>query len=183
MVHIKDLFYASERGELSPDFREIRRDVLFFPERAKLVQVLRAFQAKRSHLAILVDEYGATVGMITLENVLEELVGDIQDEFDDERPPIRALCPGEYRVDAMCPLELFKEVFDFERIDSTATTVGGLVFERCGHLPERGESVSLEDDRFVVDAVEGQRIDMLRFLTARRARWPKSDSDADAAQH
>lgn len=172
MVHVKDLFHARESGQLSPDFREIRRDVLFFPETATLALVLRAFQQKHVHLAILVDEYGATVGMVTLENVLEELVGEIQDEFDQETPPIRQMRPGEYLIDALCPLDLFCHVFEIGQIDTAATTVGGLVFEQRGQLPERGESVALGDDRFVVELMKGQRIVLVRFVSSRPARLP-----------
>jgi len=187
MVHIKDLFEARESGQLSPDFREVRRDVLFFPETATLDRILRDFQKRRVHLAILVDEYGATVGMITLENVLEEVVGEIQDEFDKEVPPISTVRPGQFRIDALCPLELFQRVFDFEPFETDATTVGGLVFERCGHLPERGETVMLGEDRFGVESVKGQRIVSLRFATSRRAKLSaitgEPDSTADESPH
>jgi len=180
MVHIKDLFEARESGQLSPDFREVRRDVLFFPETVTLDRLLRAFQQRRVHMAILVDEFGANVGMITLEDVLEELVGEIQDEFDRESPPIIMIRPGHYRIDALCPLDLFQRVFAFEPFHTDATTVGGLVFERCGHLPERGETVPFGDDRFIVETIKGQRIVSLRFVTQRHARLEAGSSAADA---
>ena len=170
MVHVKDLFGARESGRLSADFGEVRRDVLFFPENATLDRVLRAFQQRHIHLAILVDEYGATVGMITLENVLEELVGEIQDEFDKETPPIAAIRPGEYRIDGLCPVEMLRQAFGLDPIATEATTVGGLVFERCGHLPDAGEAVAIGGDRFIVETVEGQRIVSVRFVTPRRFR-------------
>lgn len=170
MVHIKDLLWARESSRLSPDFHEVRREVLFFPEQVTLDRVLRAFQQRHIHLAILVDEYGATAGMITLENVIEELVGEIQDEFDQEAPPIAALGPGEYRIDGLCPVELLERAFGLDPIETGATTVGGLVFERCGHLPESGESVAIGNDRFVVESIEGQRIVAVRFVTPRRFR-------------
>jgi len=181
MVHVKDLFGARETGGLSSDFREIRRDVLFFPDRATLDRVLREFQKSRIHLAVLVDEYGATVGMITLENVLEELVGEIQDEFDREVSPIREIRSGEYLIDALCPLDLFLQTFGIAGMDTLAATVGGLVFERCGHLPERGETVSLGDDRFVVDLLKGQRIAWLRFVTRRPMPAPSTSPGEEPA--
>jgi CBS domain containing-hemolysin-like protein len=172
MAHVKDLLWAREARRLSPDFREVRRRILFLPETLRLDLVLRAFQQQHIHMAILVDEFGATVGMITMENVIEELVGEIQDEFDQERPPIRLIKPGEYRVDALCSLDLFKRLFGFEDFETESTTVGGLVFERLGHLPETGETAEFGDgDRFVVEEVEGQRIASLRFQTRRHARW------------
>jgi len=171
VVHVKDLFWARETGKLSPDFREVRRNTLFLPETLTLDRVMRAFQQQHVHLAILVDEYGATVGMLTMENVIEELVGEIQDEFDQEAPPIRLIRPGEYRIDALCSLDLFATVFGIERPVTESTTVGGLIFERLGHLPERGEAVVLDDDRFVVESVVGQRIGSLRYYTRRHARW------------
>jgi len=170
MVHIKDLFEARESGQLAQDFHEVRRDILFFPETVPLDRLLRTFQQRRVHMAILVDEYGANVGMVTLEDVLEELVGEIQDEFDRESPPIVVIRPGQYRIDALCPLDLFQRVFGIESLESEATTVGGLVFERCGHLPERSETIALGEDRFVVESVKGQRIVSLRFATSRPAQ-------------
>lgn len=177
MVHMKDLLWARESGQLSPDFHEVRRDVIFLPESARLDRVLNVFQQRHIHLAIVVDEYGATTGMITLEDVLEELVGEIQDEFDHELPPIRQIRPGEYRVDALCALDLFRRAFDLKPVGTKATTVGGLVFELCGHLPERGEVVPMGDDRFIVEAVRGQRIALVRFLTNKQARLPRLDGD------
>ncbi len=177
MVHIKDLFEARESGQLSADFREARREILFFPEKVPLINLLRAFQQRHIHMAILVDEYGMASGMITLEDVLEELVGEIQDEFDKESPLIVMIRPGQYRVDALCPLDTFQRAFGFEAIESGATTVGGLVFERCGHLPERGETVAWGEDKFIVEAVKGQRIVSLRFLTQRKARLQPAPSE------
>ena len=182
MVHIKDLFEARESGQLSPDFREVRRDILFFPEKVTLDRLLREFQRRHIHMAILVDEYGATAGMITLEDVLEELVGEIQDEFDKETPPIALVRPGQYRIDALCPLDLFQQVFGIEQFEATSTTVGGLVFERCGHLPERGEQVAVGEDRFVVEAVKGQRIVSLRFVTQRPARLQLISAEPETAE-
>jgi magnesium and cobalt transporter len=142
--------------------------------------VLREFQRQRIHLAILVDEFGATVGMITLETVLEQLVGAIQDEFDEETPAIAEIRPGEYRIDALCPLDLFRQTFGLEPFNTAATTVGGLVFERCGHLPERGERVAIDNDWLVVESVKGQRILSIRFVTRRKpgpeAEVPKATS-------
>jgi CBS domain containing-hemolysin-like protein len=180
MVHIKDLFEARESGPLSPDFHEVRREVLFFPEGATLDRILRDFQRRRIHLAIVVDEYGATVGMITLENVLEELVGEIQDEFDRETPPIVTIRPGQYRIDGLCPVEAFRRVFAIEPSETDATTVGGLVFDLLGHLPERGESATRGEDRFVVESVKGQRIVSLRFITPRPARWAGVSGEPDS---
>jgi len=179
MVHIKDLLWARESGRLSPDFHEIRRDVLFFPETVKIDRILRDFQRNRIHLALVVDEFGATVGMLTLENVLEELVGEIQDEFDDEMPPIHPIRPGEYRVSALCPIDHFCRVFGIEDVQTDAATVGGIVFELCGHLPERGESVAFGDDLFVVEAVKGQSIVSLRFLTKRRANLDPEQGETE----
>jgi CBS domain containing-hemolysin-like protein len=177
MVHLKDLLWAVQAEELSPDFQEIRRDMLFLPDSITLDRALRAFQQERIHMAILVDEYGAAVGMLTLENVLEEMVGEIQDEFDEELPPIRRIRRGEFRVDAICPIDLFCRVFDLEIGETAASTVGGLVFDLCGHLPERGEIVPFGDDRFVVETVQGQRIGTLRFVTRRKARLPATASE------
>ena len=174
MVHLKDLLWAVQAEELSPDFQEIRRNMLFLPDSITLDRALRAFQQERIHMAILVDEYGATVGMLTMENVLEEMVGEIQDEFDEELPPIRRIRRGEFRIDAICPIDLFRKVFDLQIEATLASTVGGLVFDLCGHLPERGEVVPFGDDRFVVETVQGQRIGMLRFVTRRKARLPEA---------
>ncbi|MBM3334741.1 HlyC/CorC family transporter [Candidatus Sumerlaeota bacterium] len=179
MVNIKDLFEARESGQLAADFREVRRDVLFLPDSIALDRVLREFQQRHIHMAILVDEYGVTSGMITLEDVLEELVGEIQDEFDRETPPIAMIRPGLYRIDGLCPLDVFQRTFGMEQLDSRTATVGGFVFDLCGHLPERGETVSMGEDRFVVESVKNQRIVSVRFMTQRQVNLgAASKSDA-----
>lgn len=179
MVHVKDLAWAFESKSLSPDFREIRREMHFLPDTVTLDRALRAFQQGHTHMAILVDEYGATVGMITLDSVLEEVVGEIQDEFDRKTPLIQQVRRGEYRVDATCPLDLFRQVFGMEPVKTESATVGGLVFDLHGRLPKRGHSVPFGDDRFIVESVAGQRIESLRFSTQRAAKFSPSTATGE----
>ena len=109
MIHVKDLFRAGHTGNGRPDLRRWARQVPFLPESLRLDQLLVEFQRNRVHLAMLLDEYGSLVGMVSLENVLEELVGPIQDEFDRETPQITPLGDGVFEVDATCPLDVLAE--------------------------------------------------------------------------
>src|SRR3954470_20238066 len=114
MIHVKDLFRAGGVSNGRPDLRRWARQVPFLPETLRLDQLLLEFQRNRVHLAMLIDEYGSVVGQATLENVLEELVGPIQDEFDRETPPITPLGENVFEVDASCPLDVLAETVGME---------------------------------------------------------------------
>ncbi len=162
MIHVKDLFRLGTTSGARPDLRKASRRVPFLPESLKLDDVLVRFRTDRVHLAMLLDEYGSVVGMITLENVLEELVGPIQDEFDRETPPIVALGEGAFEVDATCPLDVLAEQCGLDLPDTDAETAGGLILDLLGRLARVGDSVTVDGHRLTVLRADPNRIRTVR---------------------
>ena len=162
MIHVKDLFRggASINGRL--DLRKWARQIPFLPESLSLDLLLFEFQRNRVHLAMLLDEYGSVVGMVSLENVLEELVGPIQDEFDRETPPITPLGDGTFEVDASCPLDVLAETCRITLPETEAETAGGLILDILGRIARTGDSVLVDGHRLTVVRAEPTRIRRIR---------------------
>ncbi len=146
-----------EMGENS--IAGLARAPYFVPE-TKPVQELLLEMRTRTHIAIVADEYGGTAGIVTLEDLLEEIVGDISDEYDREEPLLTQLSPERYRVDARLPVDELNELFGTD-IDTEADSVGGLFTEVAGRIPEVGESLTIEGLRVTVEVLEGTRIRQL----------------------
>jgi CBS domain containing-hemolysin-like protein len=164
MIHVKDLFQAViSQSNLRPDLRKLARAVPCVPESQHLDQLLIQFQRNRVHLAMIVDEYGSTIGMVSLENVLEELVGPIQDEFDRETPAIEHLGDNIYDVDASCPLDRLAETIDIDLPETDSETTGGFMLEQLGRLGRPGDSVSFDSWRLVIVQADPNRIRRLRL--------------------
>jgi len=158
-VHVKDLAQLL----LSPKpwdkgIQHFCRPVDLLSEHIALSQLLVHFQRQRSHLAMLVDEYGGIAGMVTLEMVLEQLVGAIQDEFDSEQPLIRPLQRGRFAIDGKCPLAVVANRCGVAFSPTEADTIGGFVTERLGRIPEPGERISEEAMEIVVTGSDGRRV-------------------------
>jgi CBS domain containing-hemolysin-like protein len=162
MIHVKDLFRAGSSNNGRPDLRKSAREVPFLPESLRLDQLLVEFQRNRVHLAMLIDEYGSTVGMVSLENVLEELVGPIQDEFDRESPQVTALGDGVFEIDAACPLDTLAEDCGVVVPETDAETAGGLVLDKLGRLAKTGDIVTIDGHRLVVLRADPTRIRRIR---------------------
>ncbi|MBL8476572.1 MAG: CBS domain-containing protein [Methyloversatilis sp.] len=143
--------------------RDMLRPAVFIPESKRLNVLLREFRASRNHMAIVVDEYGGVAGLVTIEDVLEQIVGDIEDEydFDESADNIRIDQAGRYRVKAATEIEDFNEVFATEFEDDAFDTVGGLVIHQLGRLPKRGEVIQLQDLRFTVLRADSRRVHTL----------------------
>lgn len=168
ILHIRDLL----RGLRQPADSEIEDLVLeafFVPETKPLNELLKEFQAQRQQVAIVVDEYGGTAGMVTVEDLLEEIVGEIEDEHDEAAPQSEALGEGRWRVDGRLPLETLEDIFDVEVEDEPYETVGGLIFGRLGFVPEPGERVSAYDLHLEVEKVEARRIQTVVVWRAEEA--------------
>lgn len=161
LVHIKEL--VPMMRESSPDLMKIRRDVLNVPEMMQLEKLLNLFLTKHAHLAVVVDEYGGTVGMVTLENVLEELVGDIQDEFDTEKAEFQAINENEFTVEGAVGLYELQELADLTLESDDVSTIGGYVTHLLGHLPRQGEQVRIEDYVVTITKSDGRRVEELHF--------------------
>ncbi|MCL2872041.1 MAG: CBS domain-containing protein [Betaproteobacteria bacterium] len=146
------------------DLRDTLRPVVFVPESKPLNVLLREFRANRNHIAIVVDEYGGVSGLVTIEDVLEQIVGDIEDEydFDDAETNIIAQEDGSYRVKAHTEIVDFNEVLPANFPDKEYDTVGGLVLHALGRLPKRGEVITLDGFRFRVTRVDSRRLHTLQ---------------------
>lgn len=145
--------------------QNILRPAVFVPQSKRLDILLREFRINRNHMAIVIDEYGHVAGLVTIEDVLEQIVGDIEDEYDiDEDDEIKKHADGHYIVKATTPIDEFNEYFDTEFSDEEFDTIGGLVSQAFGHLPKRGESLSIENFRFKVLHSDNRRIHLLEVV-------------------
>lgn len=151
-------------GKFDFDLRELLRPAVFIPESKRLNVLLREFRARRNHMAIVVDEYGGVAGMVTIENVLEQIVGEIEDEHDiDEDALILARDENTYTIKALTPVEDFNEHFSIEWSDEDFDTVGGYVVNQFGHLPERGDQITIDNFRFTVLRADNRRVHLLKM--------------------
>jgi magnesium and cobalt transporter len=150
------------------DIREFMRPAVFVPESKRLNMLLREFRRNRNHMAIVVDEYGGVSGLVTIEDVIEQIVGDIDDEFDIEEDDhnIRKEAEHQYAVRGATRLEEFNEFFGTRLPDEDFDTVAGLVMNTLARLPRRGEAVTLQGLELKVVRVDRRRIDMLRVTTS-----------------
>jgi magnesium and cobalt transporter len=147
-------------GEEEFNVREMLRPAVFVPESKRLNVLLREFRASRNHMAIVVDEYGGVAGLVTIEDVLEQIVGDIEDEydFDEASDNILAESSGRYRVKAITQIADFNATFGTRFSDHEVDTVGGLVIAHLGRLPKRGEMVTIDSLRFQVLRADSRRV-------------------------
>ncbi len=164
---VKELlrFYANSQqpgGESTFDLLDLVRTPMFVPESKRLDALLAEFRLTRTHMAIVLDEFGGVAGLVTIEDVLEEIVGDIDDEFDvEERVNIRQQAPRRHTVRALTPIGEFNEVFGTDFSDDEYDTIGGLVSNTLGHLPRRGEVARLGEYEFKVLGADRRRLHLL----------------------
>jgi magnesium and cobalt transporter len=171
----KDLLrYYANADEF--DVRDMLRPAVFVPESKRLNVLLREFKANRNHIAIVVDEYGGVAGLITIEDVLEQIVGDIEDEFDFDETEDNILPDkgGRYRVKAITEIADFNEHFACNFSDEDFDTVGGLVINRFGHVPKRSESITFDGFRFQVLRADSRKV---HSLMVERIVAPSPDSE------
>ncbi|HEU4856135.1 MAG TPA: transporter associated domain-containing protein [Rhodanobacteraceae bacterium] len=154
----KDLLRRGQNGAL--DLRALLRHAVMIPESMRLNVLLAEFRRSRNHMAVVVDEYGGVAGLVTIEDVLEEIVGEIDDEHDDAVPPklVVAQADGSWLVDALTPIEDFNEQFGTAFPDEEYDTVGGLVTAEIGHLPDPGEAATLGEYAFDVTRADDRRV-------------------------
>jgi len=143
---------------------KLKRDILFYPEIITLDALFREFQRTKLHMAVLIDEYGGTTGVATLEDVLEELVGEIYDEFDEPIAFIRQVGRREYLIDGLCPVKLCEERLKIKLPEFDVETVGGVVFSMAGNIPEPGSKLDFEKGKIVIEVVDRQRIAKVRLI-------------------
>jgi putative hemolysin len=176
IVHVRDLLrFALESAE-GIKVGDVMREAYFIPESKRVDELLRDLQHQRVHMAIVVDEFGGTAGIVTIEDVLEEIVGEIQDEYDAEAPLVERLSADEAIVDGRISLEEIADTFGVSLEEEESSTIGGLVQAHLGRIPQPGESVRVDGLEVTVLEVAGNRV---RKLSVRRVAAPVSASDED----
>ena len=164
LIHVKQLIKDITEGH-KPPVAKLHQSCPVVPESKELGALLKDFQKQHQQMAIVVDEYGGTAGLVTLEDILEEIVGEIQDELDPRQPPeVQELEAGIYLLQGRAPLEVLEELYDLELETEDVDTVGGLVFSRYGSVPEVGTEVPSPDENllFRVEEMDGRRIVSVR---------------------
>jgi CBS domain containing-hemolysin-like protein len=166
-VHVKDLFRAASENPEDFDIRSIIRPCLVVPENKRIEEILKEFQTRTMQMAIVIDEWGSVEGLITIEDIVEEIVGEIQDEFDEDEPAIEEISDDLFAVDGRIPITDVNERFDLDLPHEDFDTIGGYVLGSLGRPPETGDTVEADGATMQVKSVDGQRISM---LTLRRER-------------
>ena len=164
IAYTKDMIRTVRSGMGADPVRSHLRVAHFVPETKRVSDLMREMQAEKFHQAVVVNEYGGTAGLVTLEDLIEELVGEIVDEFDVEEVPVEKLDSGELRVSARLAVDEVNELIDASLPTGAWDTVGGLVFDLLGHVPVAGESVTVGGMRLVADRVNGRRIERVRIV-------------------
>jgi len=176
----KDLLrYCNDESRKDFDIKDVLRSPAFVPESKRLNVLLKEFRSSRNHMAIVVDEYGGVAGLVTIEDVLEQIVGDIDDEHDvEDVGNIRRLGVSRYSVKALIPIDEFNEFFDSHFPDDDYDTLAGLITKQLGHLPKRGESVMIDRFLFKIMSADSRRIKHVQVILLPRANRDGHDQQA-----
>jgi len=161
----KDLLrFFDEDNKQAFNLRDLLRPAVFVPESKRLNILLKEFRSNRNHMAVVVNEYGNIAGLVTIEDVLEQIVGDIEDEhdIDEEESMIRTLHDGECIIKAILPIDEFNQHFKTYLHDENSDTIGGLIAQKMGHVPQRGESVDIEKIIFEIVHADSRRVHLIR---------------------
>jgi putative hemolysin len=172
LVFLKDLVSLARASKRNEPIRTALREAVFVPEQKRVAELLREMQTKQFHMAVVIDEYGGTSGIVTLEDLLEEIVGDIADEYDLEEPSVEHLPDGGLRVPGGTSIDDVSDELGIELPDTEWDTVGGLVFNLLGHVPEEGECVRFQGLEFRTERVQGRRIVSVHIRPAPNAAEP-----------
>ncbi len=162
VLYAKDLLRVFRNGHSQIQLRNIVRQPYFVPESKPVDELLRELQQRRVHMAIIVDEYGGTAGVVTIEDLLEEIVGDIQDEYDREEPEVQQVGEGEFLFNARLSLDEVNELLDVELPNEGGDTLGGFIYSQLGKVPNVGEEVRFAHVTMRVLSVDGNRIEQVR---------------------
>lgn len=164
VLYARDLLKLYDEQSAPKPCAELARKTYFVPETKPVAALLREMQTNQVHLAIVVDEYGGTAGLVTIEDLLEEIVGEIADEYDEEEPRVVHLEGGGYLLDARVAIDEVEQLIGIELPGEDWDTVGGLVLGLAGRLPNEGESFAIADHAFVAEKVQGRRIARVRLI-------------------
>jgi CBS domain containing-hemolysin-like protein len=166
LVFLKDLVTRSGSGEGNESVRHVLRAANFVPESKRIAELLRAMQTEKFHMAIVIDEHGGTAGLVTMEDLLEEIVGEITDEYDSDEPRVERLAGGALLVPGRTPIDDINELLGEQLPSGEWDTVGGLVFDALGHVPTEGECARVNGFVFCAERVQGRRIVSVRVTPA-----------------
>ncbi|WP_047811367.1 hemolysin family protein [Desulfosporosinus acididurans] len=175
LVHMRDLFWLQEQSD-KKDIMKIKRDVLVVPEGMPISHLVQAMRSQRTHMAVVVDEFGGTAGLVTIEDMLEELVGEIYDEFELEQPPIEKLSDREYILNGRVLMEEVSELLEIQLEEETVSTIGGYVFSRLGRKPSKGDVIYFDGFLFEVLEVNGFRITKVKVTK----KQPQESKEVEA---
>ncbi|MCS4308025.1 magnesium and cobalt transporter [Rheinheimera pacifica] len=166
---VKDLLqYALDPNVNNWHLRDLLRPAVIIPESKRVDALLKEFRQKRYHMAVVVDEYGGVSGLVTIEDILEQIVGEIEDEHDDEEEnDIKKMASRVFQVSALTPLDEFNESFNTTFDEEDADTIGGIVLHAFGHMPAKGESIELEGLTFKVSKANSRRLVQLQVIRAK----------------
>jgi putative hemolysin len=183
ILYAKDLLpYLKTGAEPRPPIRSILRTPVFAPESMTIDDLLHDFQRKKVHIAIVLDEYGGTAGLVSIEDLLEEIVGEIQDEYDVEEEMVVRLSDDEIRIDGRVAVDELAELFDTTLAledEAEYDTIGGLVFHRIGRVPVPGDQVEIDGLRLTVESTDGRRVGKVLAIRERRTEEDLDDDEAD----
>ena len=168
-LYAKDLLRYLREGRTDVSIDKILRPTYFIPESKKVDELLKELQKRRIHMAIVVDEYGGTAGIVTIEDLLEEIVGEIQDEYDAEEPTVKALGAGEYQFDARIDLDEVNKLLGVELPAEGGDSLGGFIYSQLGKVPTVGDVIDYDGVRIEVLSVAGRRIKQVRATQAAMA--------------
>jgi magnesium and cobalt exporter, CNNM family len=163
IVYAKDLMRAMRESRGEEPVRDVLREARFVPETKRVAELMREMQSEKFHMVIVVDEYGGTAGLATLEDLIEELVGEIVDEFDVEDPLVEPLPGGDVRVNGRMAIDEVNDLIHANLPDGDWDTVAGFLFNLLGHVPTEGESVDFDGHRLRAEKVQGRRIGRVRI--------------------
>lgn len=179
LLYAKDLLSIQDDDALIADHREMLRLAYFVPEAKKVDELLAEMQARSMHMAIVVDEYGGVAGVVTLEDIVEEIIGEIRDEYDEsEEMPYQQVSPDEYVFLGRVDLDIFNDVMDTEIATGNADTIGGYIYGEIGDVPSGGEQIEADGVLLIVDEVVGRRISKVR-VKRDQARYQEEEKDND----
>ncbi len=176
-AHVKDLFRAARTNPDDFDIRSILRECLVVPETKRIEEILKEFQTRTLQMAIVIDEWGSVEGLITIEDILEEIVGEIQDEFDEPEAAIEPIGDDAYAIDGRIPISDVNDYFNLDLPNEDFDTIGGYVLGSLGRPPEPGDTVDADSGTLRVKSVDGPRVSMLTF--ERGERPDEEDRDAE----
>lgn len=177
ILYVKDMIAFVEKGKMDLKVSEIKREPFFVPETKRVDELLKEFQRNKTHMAIVLDEYGGTAGLVTLEDVLEEIVGEIFDEYDfKEEARIEQISENEWIADGKLDIEVIEDYFDVEISEEETETLGGFVSSLLGHVPIPGEKCQYEGYEFEVISIAGRRVDKVKIKKIQEAIHGKGEN-------